>query len=532
MIRTLSLLLLLLVSFYSFNQDPESHSVYFDVAKHNLKSDERARLDKFISSLYLNEIEFLQLSGHTDSDGSDEYNNSLSARRVSTVAEYLRKNGIKVDESNPYGESKPAASNDNVEGKTKNRRVDITIDYAPMPMVMMLNDIQDLYKRTSKKNEEHCIQNDRDTNLLLKEGTIIYFPANCFPASNSCITIEAKEIYKQSDMILENLSTTSDGIQLESGGMIYLKATNSRGQELKPLKEISIFMPSTDPKSDMKLFSGTRDQHDVMNWQGLDVVPQLIDTDQMDRCSNNQTTDCNRCKFFMCRIGRIGLGIKGIVSSEQRRTNSELRKCQRKLKRMRNVVQVPVNEAEKLRCDSINALFKSYSVDNYRDLVMKMNQTLMDSLGLKTYEELLVEKEKQRVRKMESDIASGNSNAANLSYYSFQTTQMGWINCDRFTKYPDPKITMRTSLKQNTENDCKLVFQKIKSVMPGSYQKGDNFYFPAIPKGEPVRIVGIKYIERVIYLSIQTATTGENAPEFDFKKVSLEELKEKLKVLD
>jgi outer membrane protein OmpA-like peptidoglycan-associated protein len=71
----------------------------------------------------------VEVSGHTDSTGSSDYNQSLSERRASTVAHYLM--GRQVNETRVltfgFGESRPVASNDTVEGRQANRRVEIKL---------------------------------------------------------------------------------------------------------------------------------------------------------------------------------------------------------------------------------------------------------------------------------------------------------------------------------------------------------------------------------------------------------------------
>jgi OOP family OmpA-OmpF porin len=67
----------------------------------------------------------VEVAGHTDSDGSAEYNESLSARRAATVRDYLINGGVNPDRitARGYGEAQPVASNATAEGKAENRRV-------------------------------------------------------------------------------------------------------------------------------------------------------------------------------------------------------------------------------------------------------------------------------------------------------------------------------------------------------------------------------------------------------------------------
>jgi outer membrane protein OmpA-like peptidoglycan-associated protein len=71
----------------------------------------------------------VEVAGHTDSDGTREYNQSLSERRANSVAGYLETQGINGQRliTIGAGETAPVASNDSAAGKQANRRVEITM---------------------------------------------------------------------------------------------------------------------------------------------------------------------------------------------------------------------------------------------------------------------------------------------------------------------------------------------------------------------------------------------------------------------
>jgi len=71
----------------------------------------------------------IEVAGHTDSTGSDQYNQQLSQRRASAVASYLGSHGVDNQRLLPVGagESYPIASNDSESGRAANRRVEMTI---------------------------------------------------------------------------------------------------------------------------------------------------------------------------------------------------------------------------------------------------------------------------------------------------------------------------------------------------------------------------------------------------------------------
>ncbi len=82
-------------------------------------------------ALVLNEFKktLVEVAGHTDSTGSDQYNQSLSERRAGSVAAYLRSQRVMGDRliTVGAGETRPIASNETAAGRQQNRRVEITI---------------------------------------------------------------------------------------------------------------------------------------------------------------------------------------------------------------------------------------------------------------------------------------------------------------------------------------------------------------------------------------------------------------------
>lgn len=72
----------------------------------------------------------IEVAGHTDSTGSAEYNQKLSERRASTVAQYLQSRGIDPQRIMTVGAgmTRPIASNDTPEGRQQNRRVELTLE--------------------------------------------------------------------------------------------------------------------------------------------------------------------------------------------------------------------------------------------------------------------------------------------------------------------------------------------------------------------------------------------------------------------
>ena len=102
---------------------------FFDFDKSVLKPEGKAKLDDLASKVQGINLEVIVAVGHTDSVGSDAYNQKLSERRAQAVKAYLESKGI--DKSRVYtegkGEKQPVADNKTKEGRAKNRRVEIEV---------------------------------------------------------------------------------------------------------------------------------------------------------------------------------------------------------------------------------------------------------------------------------------------------------------------------------------------------------------------------------------------------------------------
>jgi OOP family OmpA-OmpF porin len=102
---------------------------FFDFNKSVVKPAGKAKLDDLVSKVKGINLEVIIAVGHTDSVGSDAYNQKLSVRRAEAVKAYLVSKGIEKNRiyTEGKGEKQPVASNVTAEGRAKNRRVEIEV---------------------------------------------------------------------------------------------------------------------------------------------------------------------------------------------------------------------------------------------------------------------------------------------------------------------------------------------------------------------------------------------------------------------
>lgn len=105
-------------------------NVLFAYNQSELMPEARSELDSLMAKLQNTDVVSVKVIGHTDSQGSDAYNQKLSERRASSVAAYLLSQGLAPNKltSEGRGESQPVADNDTEEGRAQNRRVELHIN--------------------------------------------------------------------------------------------------------------------------------------------------------------------------------------------------------------------------------------------------------------------------------------------------------------------------------------------------------------------------------------------------------------------
>jgi len=102
---------------------------FFDFDKSVLKPEGRAKFDDLVSKMQGLNLEVIIAVGHTDSIGTDAYNQRLSVRRAEAVKSYLVSKGVEKNRvyTEGKGEKQPVADNKTAEGRAKNRRVEIEV---------------------------------------------------------------------------------------------------------------------------------------------------------------------------------------------------------------------------------------------------------------------------------------------------------------------------------------------------------------------------------------------------------------------
>lgn len=149
----------------------------------------------------------------------------------------------------------------------------------------------DPFKNTIVQSQTFEIDSKQDNVVEGEKGTVVVCPKGCFKNAKGEIvegkvTIELSEALALEDMLLSNLTTTAEGKQLETDGMIYFNATSSEEQlTINRDNPIYIEIPTMKKRAGMMVYKGIRDEKGNMNWtepKELDNYLVTIDINSLD----------------------------------------------------------------------------------------------------------------------------------------------------------------------------------------------------------------------------------------------------------
>lgn len=382
--------------------------------------------------------------------------------------------------------------------------------------------LNELLSSFAKKTEQFIIDNRKDTVLFAEEGSSLFIPAGSLGGNNN-VKILLKEFYKTSDIVLNKLSTTSNGEQLVTGGMLHISASvNDKPVEVLPGKSIKWFLPDTSKEMEqMQLFRGEMKKAGDINWintgQGFGRPTSFIESWVLDlRNEPYKTKEIKK--------GTIGFFA---VSDNKKLSTAELKST---LKDKYGYYKVKIRRSsmgDGLFKRLLNRNWRRYyygigdsawiskeTADKYRlpSTEVRISQNFSELFGNRT---ISVLKRGSKSPKLILD-RTGNpntpaviGNADTMAFYtdrsvdfqyglhllqkkySVNINSLGWINCDRFYNDRREKTTYYVDLRDTAINYfTMMVFSEMRSMMTG-YLSGNKVQFSNVPIGEPVKIISI-----------------------------------------
>lgn len=560
--------------------------VFFLTDKHDLSSESRAILEGLNANLKQLTSYSIFVKGNTDADGSNSYNQQLSEKRVARVKAYLTQLGIPADAFNvvAVGEAEPIADNSSDEGKQKNRRVDIIVNYSASnptsisPTITTTSTVSSETNKSigAKKNENISpfekgkkypiqklyniladssmvfhVKNDEPFSIVGSKGTVMSFPAHTFNVpSGEQVVLKIREAYKWSDIIAANLGTQAGENLLVTAGMVQIEAFYN-DKPIEADKDYMLLMPSkTARENDMQLFVGSREDNgsSSMNWSlpskqnyafFLETRNLTAQRERLEARVKELTDTCGCSRMFNWEVDSIYLvSLKKknqplppqYIISDERPAFYHFNK---------------INDT-----DSLSKLCKRLAMwaegthswhrrIKWHDKHSMLEPQLYKENNAHTFEDLIVNSRKQLVifEKAEAEYLKNKAQIPAIEeagFHIFETRQLGWINCDYFSTYNKQQlIALAVEMPMLPSADVKLIFPKRRMAM--NYNKNINGRFASfdgIPENETAIIVAMKIENGESYLALEQVIVTKKTFTPKFEKLSPEMLKARLKTLD
>jgi hypothetical protein len=430
----------------------------------------------------------------------------------------------------------------------------------------------------SKQAEYFIINPSSDTTLTCKEGTTVFIPANTFQtlggaAVSGPVTISVKEFYSVADIISNNLTTTSNGKQLITGGMLNIAAiSNDKPLQIKQGAFIDLKLPTRVFSSDMQLFTGAEN---AMTFTSVNeekpvlkgIVDTVTKTIRIDTVSK-ESSSADRADFFNQGINWIPAGQQQFFINDKNkyitlfdlqdnsrviyRKNRSIAKylipydCPTSVKEMERILfekysyrydEVKVRRAWKPWSKKNRGVYTTdWIYDEYYvgdSVTMPLNIAMRRKLITR---EDSIRYEAQFKKQYEEAVKRGNAYSdfvLRKNAYDFRITGLGWINCDRFLNYPPGRLS---DFYVNTPEGYQgiyfasmLIFEKNRSAMGGYWNTNGRISFSKIPLGEKINIICLGAKDGKMYAAIQQFSV-ERDPKIVLKleEITPEQFKEKL----
>lgn len=464
-----------------------------------------------------------------------------------------------------------------------------------LPATKEKADAENLFYIADKPTQVFKINNTADVIITGKAGIKIFFPAGCFAVNNTAmpVTVQLREYTTIADMVLANLTTTSNGELIETGGTVMIKATDVNGKEvgLKAGQQIQLAFPTARVIPGMQTFYGNTAANGSVNWVPQNGITSYTASPflYVDERHADYMTDTLVAENFSVYSSHTYYNTceGGVIIN-------------RFLEAFKNNLHFD---------DSLVSLTGgSYHFDislqinqdaRIRNLIIKRKFLLLDTLGRKEEKAITVERRKIKkqlrniiisvlknlspqdtgifnnrearfkvsIFKTDSTVTIRSINAGAVRYYRSNTEvtagqynmpsarfytnamqnnaefyllysgKLGWINCDRYPKTPGEKKNIYVRVNEPKGNySIKAIFKDVKSLADVyEYDAGSkSSYLKNVSTGLNIKFLVIKTENNQQYFAVQDINTKDTQQITiqNFKPFTLEAIQEELASLN
>lgn len=579
----------LFLNYSSAQQSAEiKQPLYFASASAELDQAATTQLTELVGQIQRLGDYRLEIAAHTDSRGSNTYNEKLAFDRAQSVSDFLKKHQINTDQMKVLAFGEQQAGNDlnSEQNLQKNRRVDIVING------WMWDGMTAFWDSLSNPLVQ-SFNFDPTKDILIEgaKGGRFFIPANSIVNVNGdlmteTVALKLTECYSIGDMLSLGLTTTAQNKILESGGMFELVAT-SKGEEalLKEGSSIAASIPTDDLRDGMSMFYGEGhiEQTNKLDWMNSeDAVNSSLPQLKIAPKPRKPSQEYFRIEGRKLSVEEI-MEIAGLEQPKMPVISRPYRPREPNYDRIeyrpRGLDKLLVSKAKRqaltdsmrtVRKDNYNQKLAIYNarkpkydarMDEYNQKMATFEATkndLIDKLGhvrkgssisvklqrladlayekaLAVYKKSLPAYEVYRERKLaEYEVqmdALGMIDQTNLQKYFMRINQLGWANIDRFMKQ-SPR-TMLAAKEFSNENNTNamvfLIFPERNIILRMNGSASGNYRISSVPMGEAATILALKVENQKVYMANESITTTENLlVDLNYRSARLKDIRQEL----
>ncbi len=410
---------------------------------------------------------------------------------------------------------------------------------------------------------EYLVSPNSDTTLFGSLGTRLFIEKGIFQFENGQavdgkVKIDLIEVYNKSDMVLGGLLTVSDGKVLETAGMVHIEAfSNGKKLQIGKDKQIIVHFPrgkaqKGEPiKMDLFYANKASTNEVVSDWKidTVSLVKKVFTLFGWGYVWPNATYNPN---FYYRAKDYVDTGYYwnnlDLFLNKYKFSNATIHELDDTRKYA--YILFTLDKNGKITKPSIDYKYSKISQEAGNEILQFVNtlpefvpckdkqgnnielKGSMDIMGgvvvpiYRNHEEYMKSFDKKYARFEKSPIK--NMNDAELEFYVFSVTKLGWINCDRFLNTKDT-VNFIVETPYNADTQLKLIFKDINGVMKAENKDGKYCFF-RVPKGKQATVFGIKHLQGKFFAAFAETTLADKPiSELKFQETTLNELKEQLK---
>jgi hypothetical protein len=464
-----------------------------------------------------------------------------------------------------------------------NRKDQIAIE--EIDSVELMTPIQLVQEKLAPPVQPFTVDNSRDTIITCDHGTLVYLPANTFATEGEQVQVNVQEFYETTEFISRDLSTTSDGQLLESAGTVKVTAIGEEGWlEVKEGESYTVLFPKT-PAADMELFYGERGEDGIMDWTPAAEEQEPAEVITAEAApENEELLNLIEYRVWMDDFYRPSVGFKNkwrFKEGEDRNLtqyfNEEFNGYERQpadyenynpganlswgedhedlwynvyfdengkvisirhedwiwnieTDRVMLTYRLPGSTASDFDSSVMAFLYNMPAVDlktMNRSIngKQKLCFTVKRHVNREDYKEkFLAKHEKYRENVIEK------MPQAELDYFVLSSTEVGWLNCDRFFPDNGKRTDLTVQAPRMGETKYYMVYENFNAVVCGSPLSKNIADFKGAPLGNPVKIVAISSIGDQPVMAVKRVVLSEpHVMLHNFVPFSISELEAELR---